>query len=41
MLAVATVTTPAALSENVANSYSPDNCSPQCPLYLALRALRI
>ena len=41
MLAIEAVRTPAAAFACLAEPYSPDECSPACPLYLALRALRI
>ena len=40
-LAVAATLTPMAISESWAAADFPDKCSPGCPLYLALRALRI
>jgi hypothetical protein len=40
-LAIAAVPTPTVFSESLAAAYSSDNCSSGCPLYLALRALRI
>jgi hypothetical protein len=40
-LAIAAIATPAARSEPSAVAYSPGECSLGCPLYLALRALRI
>jgi hypothetical protein len=40
-LVVAAVPTPMAISECLADAYAPDKCCAGCPLYLALRALRI
>ena len=40
-LVTAVAHTPTAISECLSDVNSPDECSPGCPLYLALRALRI
>jgi hypothetical protein len=40
-LAIAAIPTPTANFERLADAYSPGESSPGCPLYLALRALRI
>jgi len=40
-LVIAAVNMPAAVSECLTDARPPDKCSPDCPLYLALRALRI
>lgn len=40
-LAIAAIPTPQAISECLADANSSDKCGPACPLYLALRALRI
>jgi hypothetical protein len=40
-LVIAAVNMPAAVSECLAGARPPGKCSPDCPLYLALRALRI
>lgn len=40
-LSIAAISTPTTVSEVGSHEYSPDKCIPGCPLYLALRALRI